>query len=165
LKCTKNRKAREIPILQELYQELLAYIKEVGGLFQGGVSAGDTGEAPRLDGLLFPSLKDVSPYDNKQIERDYFAMLQKIGIDEEKRKERNIVFHSWRHYCAKNLAQVTNRNIGMAILGQKTSRMFDHYADHVDKETFNKMTEAIAQGLKPGLDQKKPLQFQQVANK
>jgi hypothetical protein len=38
----------------------------------------------------------------------------------------------------------------MAILGHKTSSMFDHYADYADKETFDKMTEAIAQGLKPG---------------
>jgi integrase len=164
LKCTKNRETREIPILPELYQELLAYIKELGGLFRKETHTGDPGEAPRLDSLLFPSLNDDSPYDNKQIERDYFVMLKKIGIDDKMRKKRNIVFHSWRHYCAKNLAQVTNRTIGMAILGQKTSSMFDHYANHVDKETFDKMTKAVEQGLKPGIGEKKePIPFKKAA--
>ena len=31
----------------------------------------------------------------------------------------------------------------MKILGQKTSRIFDLYADHVDKETFRQMTKAM----------------------
>jgi hypothetical protein len=47
----------------------------------------------------------------------------------------------------------------VAILGHKTSSMFDHYADHADKETFNKMTEAIEQGLKPGVGEEKPIPF------
>jgi hypothetical protein len=31
----------------------------------------------------------------------------------------------------------------MKILGQKTGRIFDLYADHVDKETFRQMVKAI----------------------
>jgi integrase len=142
------------------------YIKESGGepLTLQVPAAGSSGLF-RLDSLLFPSLKDESPYDNKQIERDFVVMQKKIGIDDEKRRERNIVFHSWRHYCAKNLAHVTNRTVGMAILGLKTSAVFDHYANHIDGETFGKMAEAIEQGLKPGKTEREPIPFRAMANK
>jgi hypothetical protein len=31
----------------------------------------------------------------------------------------------------------------MRILGQKTSRIFDHYADHYDKEPFRQLIKAL----------------------
>jgi integrase len=146
LKSTKNQECRIVPILPELYTEIQNYRKIYRPLFN-------------MDSLLFPSLLETTPYDGKQVKEDFYKMLEKIGISEAERKERNIVFHSWRHYCAKNLAQVTNRAIGMAILGHKTSAMFDHYANHVDKETFNKMREAITEGLKPGIGMEKEIVF------
>jgi integrase len=151
LKSTKNREKREIPILPALYEELQEYIKSLDDRF-------------RLDSLLFPGTDPEKPYDNRQIGRELAYMLEQIGISDEIRRERGIVFHSWRHYAAKNLAEVTNRAIGMAILGHKTSRLFDKYAAHVDKETFKKMTKAIKQGLKPGLDKKpkEPIPFYRV---
>jgi integrase len=151
LKSTKNRKMREIPIFSALYEELQEYIKGLESRF-------------RLDSLLFPGTDPEKPYDNRQIGKELAYMLKKIGINDEIRKERGIVFHSWRHYTAKNLAEVTNRAIGMAILGHKTSRLFDKYAAHVDKETFKKMTKAIKQGLRPGPDKKstEPIPFHKV---
>jgi integrase len=151
LKSTKNKERRQVPILPELYNELERYIKKYHKIY-------------KVNSLLFSgSIEDI-PYDNKQIKKDFFKALRDIGISEKERKDRNIVFHSWRHYCAKNLAQVTNRAIGMAILGHKTSAMFDHYAGHVDKETFDKMTQAIEEGLKPGSKEKKPLPFPSAVN-
>jgi len=38
----------------------------------------------------------------------------------------------------------------MAILGHKTPRLFDHYSNHTDKETFEGMRKAINEGLKHG---------------
>jgi integrase len=113
-----------------------------------------------LNSLLFPGANGNAPFVERQILKDFYSMLRQIGISDE---ERNIVFHSWRHYCAKNLAQVTNRAIGMAILGHKTSEMFDHYAAHVDKETFAKMGEAIQQGLAPYKEERKELRFPKEA--
>jgi integrase len=151
-KSTKNRKNREIPIMPALYEELSIYIIGLENRFQ-------------LDSLLFPGTDPKKPYDNRQVGRELAYMLAKIGIDDKKRKERGIVFHSWRHYAAKNIAEVTtNRAIGMAILGHKTSRLFDKYAAHVDKETFKKMTKAIKQGLNLGNDkkQKEAIPFHRV---
>jgi len=137
LKCTKNRANRTIPILPELYKELDAYMRE-------------SGRYSRLDNLVFPGKKDGKPYSHKQVNMDFYQMLEKIGISDKNRKNVNIVFHSWRHYGAKHLAEVTNRTVGMAILGHKTPRLFDHYANHTDNDTFEGMKKAINEGLKHG---------------
>jgi len=134
MKGTKNKETRAIPILPSLYAEIMAYIKS---------------ELPeesrhKLDSFLLPGKTPDKPYDNRHIGKNFNKMLEKIGIDDAARKERNIVFHSWRHLLAKNLAESgTNKAIAMKILGQKTGRIFDMYADHVDKETFRKMAIAI----------------------
>jgi integrase len=152
LKKTKNKKTREVPIMPELYEEILAYITK----FQLGT---------RLDGFLFPGVySDSKPYSLEKIERDFKDALGKIGIDEAMRRERKIVFHSWRHFMAKNLAQVTTRNIAKKILGQETDSVFERYANHVDKETFIKMAEAVRQRTK-GEAVKPPLPFPQSSGK
>jgi len=132
-KGTKNNEIRDIPILPTLYEEIMAYIKQ-SGLFSPF----------NLDSLLLPGKNPEKPYDNRSIGREFNKMLEKIGIDDKTRKERGVVYHSWRHFMAKNLVEKgTNKAIGMKILGQKTSRIFDMYADHVDKETFRHMARAI----------------------
>jgi integrase len=104
IKSTKNREKREIPILPVLYEELQAYMKGLEGHFH-------------LDSFLFPGTNPEKPYDNRQIGREFSYMLAKIGIDDDTRRERGIVFHSWRHYAAKNLAEVTSRAIGFENKG------------------------------------------------
>jgi integrase len=132
-KSTKNQEIRDVPIRPALYKEIMAYVKQTGlfSLFN-------------LDSLLLPAKNSEFPYDDRSIGREFNKMLEKIGIDDKTRKKRGIVYHSWRHLLAKNLVEKgTNKAIGMKILGQKTSRIFDLYADHVDKETFRQMTKAI----------------------
>ena len=129
-KCTKNQESREIPILPEVYAEIRNYIKEMG--------------LTKLNGLLLPGKNPEIPYNNRQIGKDFNKMLGMIGISELERKERGIVYHSWRHLLAKNLAQnSTNKAIAMKILGHKSSKVYDHYASHADKETFRKMIKAM----------------------
>jgi integrase len=130
MKCTKNRETREIPILPWLYNEIMLYIKEMGLL--------------KPDSLLFPGKNPAIPFDSKQIRKDFYKKLTEIGIDEEKRIKRGIVFHSWRHLIAKNISEKgVNKTIGMKILGHKTSYIFDRYAAHEDKETFDLKFDAI----------------------
>jgi hypothetical protein len=63
---------------------------------------------------------------------------------------------------AKTLSEKgINKAIGMKILGHKTSHIFDHYAVHEDKETFDLKYEAIkkiAQAETP----KEPIPFMEV---
>jgi integrase len=149
LKCTKNQEVRDIPILPALHDEIMAYIRQF--------------ELFNLDSFLLPGDKPGIPYDNRQIGKDFNKMLGEIGIDEKTRKERGIVFHSWRHLLAKNLVENgTNKAIGMKILGQKTSRVFDHYASHVDKETFRQMMGAIEKVQKPEAPSREPIPFRGV---
>jgi len=129
-KSTKNQENRDVPILPLLYEEIMAYIKQAG-LFS-------------LDSLLLPAKNPEIPYNDRSIGREFNKMLENIGIDDKIRKQRGIVYHSWRHLLAKNLVEKgTNKAIGMKILGQKTGWIFDLYADHVDKETFRQMAKAI----------------------
>jgi integrase len=134
LKCPKNGEEREIPLVPMLKEAIEEYLEHK--LF-----------VSNPDALLFPSEVPGVPYDEKQVVEDYYRVLSSIGISQKERKARNIVFHSWRHYCAKNLAAVATKSIGMKILGHKTSVMFDHYSDHIDKETFKAMEEAMKVGL------------------
>ena len=148
MKCTKNQEKGKIPILPSLYNEIMAYIKET--------------ELFKLDGLLFPGKNPEIPYNNRQIGKDFNSMLERIGIDDTTRKERSLVFHSFRHLLAKNLAENgTSRAIGMKILRHKTSRMFDHYASHVDNETFEQMAEAMRKASQSE-SPKEPLPFKGV---
>ena len=134
IKCTKNRAKRVIPISPELYRELDEYMRQ-------------NNRYSKPDNLVFPGKNNDKPYTRTQINKHLYEMLKKIGVSGTERKKNNIVFHSWRHYGAKNLAEVANRTIGMAILGHKTARLFDHYANHIDNETFNSMRKAINDGL------------------
>jgi len=95
LKCTKNRANRTIPILPELFNELDNYMKQ-------------TGRYSNLQNLVFPGNIEGKPYCYKQIKKDFYQMMEKIGISDTERRNLNIVFHSFRHYGAKHLAEVTN---------------------------------------------------------
>jgi integrase len=131
-KCTKTREKREIPIIPWLYNEIMAYIKEM--------------KLYKLDSLLLPGKNPERPLDSVQIRKDFYAVLSMIGINEKTRKERGISFHSTRHCLAHSLLlKGTKRNIAKMILGIKTDKIFDRYSvDHiVDKETFDQMAKAI----------------------
>jgi integrase len=148
LKCTKNREPRDIPILPALYEEIMAYIRQMGFF--------------NINSFLLPGNNPSIPYNSHQIGKDFNRMLEKIGIDEKTRKERGIVFHSWRHLMANRLAQSQgNKTIGMKILGHKTSRIFDQYASHVDRETFRQMAETMEKVLKPETP-REPIPFNKV---
>jgi integrase len=148
MKCTKNAESRDVPILPSLHDEIIKYIRQMGLL--------------KLDSFLFPGKNPEIPYDCKQIGKIFNKMLEKIGIDDKTRRERGIVFHSWMHLLAKNLVEKgANKAIGMKILGHKTSRIFDQYASHVDKETFKQMTEALEMVMKPDTP-KEPIPFRGV---
>jgi integrase len=151
LKCTKNRTTRTIPILPDLYQEIVNYMKQEKLTMN-------------LNNLLFPGKKKEKPYSHKQINKEFYLMLEKLGISETERINSNIVFHSWRHYGAKHLAENTDRNTGMAILGHKTPNLFDRYSNHTDKETFSKMTKAIQDCFgNRNVDNTEPLSFPKLA--
>ena len=145
-KSTKNGEIGDIPILPSLYNEILVYIRQKKIL--------------KLDALLLPGKKPEKPFDSVQIRKNFHEMLEKIGIDNETRKNRGIVIHSFRHLMAKNLVENgVDISIGKKILRQKTDSVFNHYADHVDKETFDFMATALETVRQQNNQSKVPILF------
>jgi integrase len=86
LKCPKTGRTRQIPIPDGLYRLL-------HGLNRGG---------PQSD---FIFTYNTLPMDHKSVYKRFLAALDKIGIDERERKERNITFHSYRHWFNTRLLE------------------------------------------------------------
>ena len=62
--------------------------------------------------------------------------MESIGISETQRQERNIVFHSWRHFYATTIATELSEKHAQLTLGHLTHAMTKHYADHKTEEAL-----------------------------
>lgn len=133
LKDTKNGDDRIIPIEHGVALELLMNARR-------NPDYSDTSFvfwSPKVAGQpMWPS----------SFEDDFYIAMQKIGISEEQRKERNIVFHSLRHYCATQIAQRASIEIAMKILGHRTEEMTRLYSEHETQMKLNNAKEVLAQG-------------------
>ena len=133
LKDTKNGDDRIIPIEHGVALELLMNARR-------NPDYSDTS-------FVFWSPKVVGqPMWPSSFEDDFYLAMQKIGISEEQRKERNIVFHSLRHYCATQIAQRASLEIAMKILGHRTEEMTRLYSEHETQMKLNNAKEVLAQG-------------------
>lgn len=63
MKSTKNREIHKVPIVPELYDEIIEYVKNM--------------DVQRLDGLLLPAKGSDAPYDSKKIGVEFRKMLTK----------------------------------------------------------------------------------------
>ena len=135
LKDTKNGDDRIIPIEHGVALELLMNARR-------NPDYSDTS-------FVFWSPKVVGqPMWPSSFEDDFYLAMQKIGISEEQRKERNIVFHSLRHYCATQIAQRASLEIAMKILGHRTEEMTRLYSEHETQMKLNNAKEVL---LKAGM--------------
>lgn len=133
LKDTKNGDDRIIPIEHGVALELLMNARR-------NPDYSDTS-------FVFWSPKVAGqPMWSSSFEDDFYIAMQKIGISEEQRKERNIVFHSLRHYCATQIAQRASLEIAMKILGHRTEEMTRLYSEHETQMKLNNAKEVLAQG-------------------
>lgn len=135
LKDTKNGYDRTIPIEHGVALELLKNARR-------NPEYSDTSFvfwSPKVSGQpMWPS----------SFEDDFYIAMQKIGISEEQRKERNIVFHSLRHFCATQIAQRASLEIAMKILGHRTEEMTRLYSEHETQVKLNNAKEVLSQGWK-----------------
>lgn len=79
LKTTKSGKERIVPISKELYNILLNYPKD------------------KQSDFMFCNPKSKKSYQALIFGRNLRMALEKIGLSDKERKNRNITFHSWRH--------------------------------------------------------------------
>ncbi|MBN2251224.1 MAG: tyrosine-type recombinase/integrase, partial [Candidatus Altiarchaeota archaeon] len=117
LKSPKNGKVREVPLLPSVKAALakLATENPFGWDKERFIFYGSLPDKPVVENVLVEGFKDA---------------LARSGVSEQVRKERNIVFHSWRHYYAKVVADRVDQRQAQLALGHMTAAMTAYYADH-----------------------------------
>jgi len=131
LKSPKNGKTRVVPLLPAVRRELikLANSNPFGLDPERFIFYGNLSDRPVVENVILDGFKDA---------------LAKIRISEALRKERNIVFHSWRHYYAKVIADRVEQRQAQLALGHMTAAMTTYYADHKTESDLAAIEHAAA---------------------
>lgn len=80
-----------------------------------------------LDDFVFWGTDGKHPLRNDQISDALYEAFERIGISREQRKERNVTFHSWRHfYNSMMRGKIPDAKLRV-LTGHKTLQMTDHY--------------------------------------
>ncbi len=118
---TKTGKKRNIFIPDNVKQEIIKLIRF-------NPYEGNTGDVF----LFFSNTSPERPAREKMFANTLYDALEKIGISGKDRRERNITFHSWRHFLNSYLinAKVPLLKI-QSMTGHITTQMTEHYY-HVD---------------------------------
>lgn len=135
MKGTKTYKDRTVPIPQVVRQRLLKLVSE-----NPHTNAFTDGET-----LAFWGLVPGQPIDQKPILNALKTAMYSIGITEEERKKRNVVFHSWRHFYATTMVNDVDEEHAKFILGHASLDMTKHYAAHERKKDLDLMSEITDQ--------------------
>lgn len=110
LKSTKTGDTRDLPIPENL-MEALTKLRKLAG----------------PSGRLF-SIAGV-PMEHGAIRNGFYRALARKGIKNKERMERNITFHSWRHFLnSQLLAHGISETKTRRITGHSTSAMTEHYS-------------------------------------
>lgn len=124
LKSTKNKDTRDLPIDHQTMLQLMSHARS-------NPEYGD------LSYIFYQPKNPKQAYYPGYYNDIFYIALDKIGIHEAERKDRNIVFHSLRHFCATILSQRTDMKTVQSIMGHRTERMSEHYSNHDTIEKFN----------------------------
>jgi len=135
LKKPKNEKEREVPLIPSVKIALLKLAR-----------SNPFGWDP--DQFIFYGTLKNSPVVNNVLSEGFKDALYKSGISEELRVERNIVFHSWRHYYAKVISDRVGQRQAQLALGHLTASMTAHYADHKTEEDLSAIEQAVGEAFK-----------------
>lgn len=126
LKKTKTKDKRKIAIVPSLMNELhaLKFEDDTKFIFS------KTGKKPISANMLMVAL---------------YEAMSRMGISQEERKERNITFHSWRHFAASQMAanNISNEK-RMKLTGHKTASMLEHYT-HFDAESMRDVADVLGE--------------------
>lgn len=121
LKDTKTHRNRDIPVPPLMFQIL-------------------TQIAPHT-GFIFSVDDGITPVSTDRLPDDLYRALARMGIDENQRRERNITYHSWRHFFnttlrAGNISDAKTQ----ALTGHSTQQMTEHYT-HFHASDFSDVME------------------------
>jgi integrase len=126
---TKTKHARNVPISPVIRQELDELIQRNG------------------DGYVFSDNDGVTPIAQEKIERQLYKALEKIGIDDKERRERNLTFHAWRHFfnTLLRMSDIADSKV-QSVTGHLTRKMTEHYT-HFDTRQFAEVRNVQAELL------------------
>jgi integrase len=91
------------------------------------------------DFVFFGSTRDL-PLSNEAILRTLYKAFKQIGISPEDRRERNITFHSWRHFYNSMMRGKVHDSKLRRLTGHRTDQMTEHYT-HFQLEDFMDVVE------------------------
>ena len=114
LKSTKNGKPRYVPIPKKVSSDL--------------VNLMDAAQWKDDDAFVFENTPHDVPMNPEILRDELYSMMGRIGINEEKRTERQLCFHSWRHFFNSLLV---NANISkfktQSLIGHQSDAMTENY--------------------------------------
>lgn len=93
------------------------------------------------DGFFMYGIIPDKPLDVRAIERGFYKALEAIGINEDERKERNLSFHSLRHFANARLRGAVPDETLRKLTGHSTEAMTDHY-DHTTEADLAALAKA-----------------------
>ena len=126
LKSTKNTDTRSIPIDHLTIIQLITLAKK-------------NPDYNKLSYVFYAPFNPKLPFYPGYYGDIFYKALEQIGISKSERKDRNIVFHSLRHFCATVLAQRTDLRMVQSVLGHRTEAMSEHYSNHENDEKLKNM--------------------------
>lgn len=112
LKCTKGKRTRYVTVPEWLALEL--------------ISLGESN--PAKTGFIFysPDTPETTVCENF-IRDNFYKALARMGISESERKERNIVFHSLRHYSNTRTTEMLGQSEAMLRIGHQDTTTSERY--------------------------------------
>jgi integrase len=160
MKTPKNGESRTVPVLPYVRDQL----REVAMLNPNGVDAAS---------FVFWSTRSFDrPMAPRQFSVDLQKMLAELRLQqggvhpheatadqvEEARAywtTRNVVFHSWRHFYASQLASRIDKQKAMVATGHRSSAVFDVYANHENRSTLEEVGAAVSAAFSTLFDDSK----------
>lgn len=117
----KTKDSRNIPITQVLYDELSILVKKAG------------------KGFIFLEQENGEPISRNRVYKETGNAFDKIGINREERRKRQIALHHWRHFLntALLMANVNTLKV-QKVTGHKSLSMTRHYT-HFDSRDFTEV--------------------------
>jgi integrase len=126
LKAPKNGEARKVPLLPEVRAALLELLK-------------GNPHTASIDPFVFWGIDAEKPRsDGKFLLDGLHRELDAMGIQW---RERNIVFHSHRHFYAARMSDIATADKVRRITGHRSAAVFESYADHVTEQNLIEMLE------------------------
>jgi integrase len=130
VKSTKTGNEKVVPISNQLRDDLVRLAEQ----------------NPHKDGFIFWGTDSGRPITHRIIERAFCCQLHKIGIDEAKRMNRHISFHSLRHNLNATLRGKINDATLRLIMGHADPGSTDTY-DHLTDERLAEARKSIEDNL------------------